>query len=699
MRVAPTFVRSLSQWFKVRGCVQLRTLALLLNATHWNSTAGGSEGESEGEGETETETEIEFVLSFVIVCIGENEPPAIYFYKPFDLWHRPRRQLGTSHQSPRKQCRRHYSEPAVPADSNRIIPAAPVDSNRIEPNRSRKAAASKARAEYLRRLARRNPWVPSNVFQDKVADNPKLEDIPTRVIYGALKEFQNSEATYHPITRLVEYLVKERGQRPNAALYESLIKANVDKKHGSAKAAGELLKEMRKHGISTTPEIYHALLEVTSVHPDYVLRGRVLNEMKNRWYDLTPNSNINIIIGLLRDGQYELALSKLEELNRNPISVPPWLLEVFLYTFGELGFHEEALAILKKRLEIADSLKRGPLSLNAWQFLLEVFSRDIFHPGVKYIWDHVVTPGTIHPPDGVITNALDAASIHGDAELAMNAIELLSSRGTKLDLHHYEALIQVYLHHGDLRKALSILCIMAKAGLSPDLACTRPIFELLRNSSNSTEHALAILHELKVHYTVPAAAFNILLESTAGLKGFKAAFDMYRTVRQICSNGPDLETFEILLRHCTLRKSMSFLVAEMEVFSLKPTRTILDHLVRICTMQDDYEMAFRYLEMMHARTPPGESEKWWISKGPALALLRRCIQDRDPRYSGVLEECLRRRLFDEEEINSLVSVRPNPNKVQGSSSHSESSSEKAKKPPESTKPLTVDRTSALELIS
>ncbi|TGJ85093.1 hypothetical protein E0Z10_g3706 [Xylaria hypoxylon] len=514
----------------------------------------------------------------------------------------------------------------------------------------------KSRVAYLKRLAQRNPWIPGAVFQDSDSFNTTLDKIPTRTIYAALKELQGSEDTYFSIARFVQYLVKERGERPNAALYESLIKANTHKQYGSAKAATQLLKEVQSHNIPTTPEICKALLDVTAVHPDYVLRAQVLHDMKNRWYNLTPTAEVSIIIGLLRDGQYELALFKLEELNKIPINVPPWLFDLFLYTFGELGFHEETLVILRHRQRVVDVVKRAPLSLNTWQFLLDVFSRDAFQPGIKFIWDHSVTPGHIHPPDGVVLNVLNAAAMHGDTALSMSAVQELSTRGVKLSMHHYEALIHVHIRHEDLRKALTVLCIMAKAGLPSDLASTRPIFQILRDSSASTDKALKILHELKVQYTIPAAAFNVVLESTATHGGFKVAFDLYRTIRQVCTNGPDFQTFEILLQYCTQRKSMSFLLAEMEAFSLKPTKPILDHLIRICSIQDDYEMAFRYLEMMRALTPSNSSETWWMSKNSALALLRRCIQTQDPRFEVLLEECRRRHLFHDSDIKSLMSV-------------------------------------------
>ncbi|KAI8623885.1 hypothetical protein F5Y19DRAFT_345466 [Xylariaceae sp. FL1651] len=570
--------------------------------------------------------------------------------KPFNLWcisPRPRRaQAGPilafcstpSRSSHQRQYRRQY------------VQAATLFENKANQHE----AIEESRVAYLKRLATRSPWIPGAILEGSGEFSAMLNNIPTRTIFAALKELRNAEENYFSITNLVEYLVKERGERPNAALYESLIKANVSKQHGSSKVAAQLLKEVQSNNVPTTPEIYEALLEVTAVHPDYVLRAQVLHDMKNRWYHLTPNAEVSIILGLLRDAQYELALSKLEELNKIPTHVPPWLFDIFLYTFGELGFHEESFAILKHRQKVVDVAKRAPLSLNAWQFMLDVFSRDVFHPGVEYIWTRLVTPGYIHPPDGVILNVVNTASMHGDTALTMGAIHALSTRGMKLDLHHYEALIHVHVQHDDLHKALTVLCIMAKAGLVPELSSTRPIFQMLRNSPALTDKALDILDELRLQYAVPAAAFNVVLEATAIHRKFRVAFDLYRSVRQVCIKGPDLETFDILLRYCTQQKSMKFLVAEMEAFSLKPSKAIINHLVRICAMQDDYEMAFQYLQMIRSRTPANLAETWWISKDSALALLRRCIQARDPRFEHILEECRRRRMFVESDIQSLV---------------------------------------------
>ncbi|KAI0135369.1 hypothetical protein F4814DRAFT_400738 [Daldinia grandis] len=548
------------------------------------------------------------------------------------------RPLSNVHISDRP-CQREYYR----------IPVAP----RTDQSRNDYSPGEKERIEYLKRAANRSPWVPGVLFGDTEAITAKPELIPTDTIYAAIKELTKAENTYKSIVNLVEYLVRQKKERPNSVLYESLIRANIDKNYGSAEIASRLLEEMERQGIPTTPQIYQALLEVTAVHPDYALRNTVLFEMANRWYSPTAGDLINITIGLLRDNQYELALEKLEELHKDPLNIPLWLYDVFLYTFGDLGFHEETLSILKHRIKVANMV-REPLSLNSWQFLLDVFSRDAFYEGIKYIWDRSVSPRYINPPDGVILNIINAASNHGDASLAISAIQILSNRGRKLELHHYEALIDIYVQQKELLKAFTILCIMSKADLRPCLSSTRSIYRVLRDSSSETSNALAILNDLRLNYYVPTAAFNVVLETTEIHHGFKAALDLYRSVRQICADGPDLETYHILLTHCTIRKSMNFLFAEMEAFSVRPTQTTYDHLVRISSMQDNYEQAFAFIEKMKSCKTTGVSNNWWISRDSALALIRRCIHSEDIRAQELIEECRKRRMSVDAEVQQLL---------------------------------------------
>lgn len=121
----------------------------------------------------------------------------------------------------------------------------------------------KVRVDYRGRAAKRHHWLPQLFFYEKDQFTTKdLHRFPTATIYEALRALHNVEDAYHPTVSLVEYLVRERGEKPNEILYESLIRANVDPAHGSADVARSLLKEMVDNDINTPPSIYHALLEV-----------------------------------------------------------------------------------------------------------------------------------------------------------------------------------------------------------------------------------------------------------------------------------------------------------------------------------------------------------------------------------------------------------------------------------------------------
>ncbi|KAK5636534.1 hypothetical protein RRF57_012246 [Xylaria bambusicola] len=173
--------------------------------------------------------------------------------QPSSLWHvicarsgPPFANRGTQSRHFQQQCLRQYGH------ANSVRAATAQQSKRPE----------KSRLEYLKRLAKQSPWTPSAIFEESDSFKAKLDNISTRDIYSGLKELQDAEDSYFTITRLVEYLMKERGEKPNAALYESLIKANINKQHGSAKEAGQLLKELQSHNIPTTLAIYQALLKV-----------------------------------------------------------------------------------------------------------------------------------------------------------------------------------------------------------------------------------------------------------------------------------------------------------------------------------------------------------------------------------------------------------------------------------------------------
>ncbi|KAG4221712.1 hypothetical protein PC116_g29812 [Phytophthora cactorum] len=99
---------------------------------------------------------------------------------------------------------------------------------------------------------------------------------------------------------------------------------------------------------------------------------------------------------------------------------------------------------------------------------------------------------------------------------------------------------------------------------------------------------------------------------------------------------------------------MNFLFAEMGAFSIEPTQTTYDHLIRISSMQDNYEQAFAFLEKMKSCKTGGMSNNWWVSRGSALALVRRCIHSEDIRAQEIVDECRKRGMSIDAEVQQLL---------------------------------------------
>jgi pentatricopeptide repeat protein len=376
--------------------------------------------------------------------------------------------------------------------------------------------------------------------------------------------------------------------------------------------------------------------------------------MKNRWYSPDNAGLVSITIGLLRDGQYESALEHLEKLYQSSATVPPWLYSIFIFTFGELGFHAESLEIFRHQFKI-----NGPnRALAMWHFLLDVYSRDAYYPGITYIWNRMVTAGLMTPPDGTAVNVLNAAARHGDAAMATSVVRTLSDRGKRLDYHHYEALIDVHMLHGDLNRAFTILCIMHKTGLSPNASSTRSIYETLQQSSSMTSDALAVLRELSQQHHVPTAAFNAVLEAGCSHYDPTGLLDLYRGIGRVCVDGPDLATYNILLSQNLSARLVRFLIDEMEALSIRPDRTTYDHLIRIFSMQDNYELAFHYLDKLRSGDSSGRKGAWWMSRDSALALVRRCIHAKDSRVHGVIEDCRTRGISLDADVRRFLQESP-----------------------------------------
>jgi len=462
-------------------------------------------------------------------------------------------------------------------------------------------------------------------------------------IHDLLRKVRTERKSYSKVVELVGYLISERGEKPALIHYDSLVRANASAMQGSAAAVRTLLEEMKEYSIAPDSGLYHGALQVLAVHPDYVLRAEIMQEMKERWLGLSPEGWHSLVVGLIRDRQYEVAMDKLDEMHSDEITVQPWLYDIFMFQLCEAGELDEAFNLLKYRFNNS----RNEILPTVWYYLMDAFSSAFHYEGTKYIWKRRVENENLVLSDGMCIAVLNCAARYSDPDLATNTIRILSGRRSALTNFHYEPLLAAYAGAGDLKTALRVLVIMAKAKLEPDTSTTRPLYLTLSKSRELAQKAWKDLQELAEDgHTIPVAAVNVIIEAHIEVGQFEQAVELYKNLHDICESGPNTDTFNILLQGAARqeRKDLTvFLASEMRALGIKPDLLTYDRLILACLyIKDDYEDAFRYLEEMVEVGADKPDGGWWMRGGTATVFVKRCVEEKDVRAWDLLDEMERR---------------------------------------------------------
>ncbi|KAK0629892.1 hypothetical protein B0T17DRAFT_526896 [Bombardia bombarda] len=523
------------------------------------------------------------------------------------------------------------------------------------------------------------PVTADDLLRSEAPGDQLMDQAPTAVIYEALRKAKARPDSRQWILTVLKYLIESRREKPNVFLYEAMIMSNWDPA-GSVFDLEAILQALDRDGIQPSDGIYHAALQMLAIHPDYRTRNKLLQRMARGGITLRDEGKVNVAIGLLRDGQYEMALDHLEEMVRAAVPVPGWVFDVFTYALGSLGHVDEAVLIVQQRIERAGGSKDA-VSLDVWHFLLDECSRDLEYEGTLYIWQQMVEPGLLNPSDGTMVNVLNTASRHGDPYLANQAIQLLTNRRVKLGIHHYEALVDCYVSTGDLKAAFQVLCIMSGTGLPFDgKASTRSIFALLIDSPELADNAVDMLVDLRESHEIPISVLNVVIEALCVNKQQDKALGVFRNhVRQLCPTGPTLETFLLLMEKSVVSaETARYLFSEMALWLLRPTSAMHDRMVYFCAVDNtgggDLDEAFKYVAAIdtaaaaaaapptvivdseNASTSTSTSSSSWLTRPTVLALFERCFRSSnvDPRAWPLVDEALRRSIIVPRDVKPAV---------------------------------------------
>ena len=375
-------------------------------------------------------------------------------------------------------------------------------------------------------------------------------------------------------------------------------------------------------------------IQVLAIHPDYLLRHRVLEALRQRWFSLTKDGWHDVVAGLVRERQLELALDSLDQMHKEGTKVNSWLYDLVVYTLCSAEEFDFAIQLMQYRIASGEIY----ISASLWYHLLDTASRALHHRATLFAYKARVESSYLNPPAGICINILSTAARHGDTYLATSVLRTLGRRsGNPVQLHHYEALLETYMTAKDLRTPFTLLTVMVAAGHPPTEASTRPIFTHLKQSPSLVATAVSILEELhEQDRQIPIQAVNVIMETYILHRDLASALSIYKQLHRFGNSlSPDTATFNLLFRGCTqaARKDLAmFLASEMVVLKVPPDRLTYDRLTLVClNSENSIDDAWRYYEEMRGLG-------WWPRNGTAVALARRACARGDQQIWRLVGE-------------------------------------------------------------
>lgn len=441
---------------------------------------------------------------------------------------------------------------------------------------------------------------------------------------------------------------------------------------GSAGTVGVAMNEMLALGLKPRPAFYGAALavsgpnrsdpatrtqllaehgadsfQVLAIHPNHIFRTMLLHHMRKDWIETTPEHRIHTVLGLLRDGQYEMALDEVDDMLARGISVPAYLHEVLIFAFANLGFIDEAMAHLNHRMQ-----QDPPPRDDIFYFLLDTCAAAQHYTSTAHLW-RAAGP-KITPSDGTLLNILNTAARHADPPLALEALRRLSDRKVQMSFHHFEPVVEAYALAGDLEGAFRMLCVMDGAGVRPRRDATREVFSALRKRPGDIASCVAILERLRETYRVPVAAVNVLLEAAVEADDVPTAVDILDRMESLT---PDPPTQTTLLPFLSLPIPPLPICAK--AITLFPHSLNLPpaDLARLATYlaPHDVDAALAYLRRVDA-VYEGEADAWEVHTEAVRTVTLELLREEDERAWELLMEAARRTPAVAEEVRELVST-------------------------------------------
>ncbi|KAH8172733.1 pentatricopeptide repeat protein [Sarocladium implicatum] len=398
------------------------------------------------------------------------------------------------------------------------------------------------------------------------------------------------------IALLTTHLVLHRDMRKNPFVYESLMDAMAHPR-GSAKVIARLLKDYMAMDLPLTASFCRQALRALAVHPNYSTQLRVLELMRENWLPIETGDVQNVIMGMARDGQHELAYLRFMDLIQAKQEPDIWVFDILISVLGKQRSHDEMVEIFKLRSE---RMNQDTAYSNVVYQVLESCSAGFHYEGTALAWEIGVTGDLFNPPDGMMDNILTTASLAGDTKLATAAYRKLTGR-TKLRPPQHLELLDAYCKAGDTAGAIRVVS-MLESFLAPYREL-EVINSYLRNSTDESvwveaeETARALAKEGK-----PAAsAFRAVILALAGCHNVPKAAALADEMPALCGGeGAGDRVWRVILKYerdLDQRRAYARKYRDMfpEGSETRNHPWTYPGLVKACVEMGDMDLALRFM--------------------------------------------------------------------------------------------------------
>jgi hypothetical protein len=309
------------------------------------------------------------------------------------------------------------------------------------------------------------------------------------------------------------------------------------------------------------------------------------------------------------EGQLELALDRLDQMERKGIHLEQWLHSLLIYKLCDASEFTEALNLMRSRSKKAELISSG-----MWSYLLRAAIQNAHFDTARYVWANAVDLGYAALDVADCRDVLRLASEYGDVSISESVFRHLSTSKRGLEREDYEKLVQVYAQNADIKTALGIICRMHESKLLPSPECTQSVLLSLEGRINDPEIIWKEISALKKKgLRIPVALANLAIDycgilcqrgTISASRATSVAIDIYKDLFDVCSSGANTDTFNSLfsLCHQTRRSDVcTFFAKEMAGFDVHPDQRTLETLILVCLEMGDFRTASMYLTDLRAQ--------------------------------------------------------------------------------------------------